>query len=193
MAARPGDIIRTWSPESHAKLMEMSRLLKTAGIPKKKRTPKAWVKAHRLTVLAMALLAVSMGAYGYASLTILVPHVPAHGILYNCQSIVPLKTSVVINTTGFNLVTCNGNGVFHVLAGTNATANYTLPSPYLDLYVYPAGQDSVITTKCTDAPAALNLAFPIIFGYSGNWSFCADYGPVGMNGLPEFYVGWTVS
>lgn len=198
MAMKRGDLIREWSAEDYQKPFEIDRLMKTKGTrlksDRKRLAPRALAKAHpRLFAIMLAMLVFSLGAYGYASLTILVPHVPAHGLLMNCPSVVPSKTSVVVNSTGFVLVTCTGSGVLRALAGTNATANYTLPSPYLDLYLYPAGQDSVITTKCTDAPAALNLQRSVVFGFEGNWSLCSDYGPVGAAGLPEFSVGWTVS
>ena len=194
MAMKPGEIVRTWTPEEQSKFIKASRIL-MANPPKRYRpgVPKA-IRAHkRLAILAALLILVSGSSYAALSMTILVPHIPAHGILLNCLSAIPSKPSVLINTSGFLLVTCGGNGILKALSGTNATANYTLPSPYLDLYLYPAGQDSVITTKCTDAPAALSLARPVVFGYEGNWSFCADYATVGADGLPGFSVGWTVN
>ncbi len=196
MAMRPGDIVRESSIEEYEKLQEINRLLKSGQkVKRQRKKPKAWLSAHRLSVVALALVFLSIGAYGYASVTILVPATPAHGILANCGGIeVPSVSSVVVNSTGFKLVTCPGNaGLFQILAGTKATANYTLPSPYLDLYAYPAGQESIITTRCTDAAAAVNLAQPWTAGYRGNWSICTDYGPAGAGGLPGFPINWSVS
>ncbi len=196
MAMRPGDIVRESSIEEYEKLQEINRLLKNGQrVKSPRKKPRAWLKAHRLTVIALALIFVSIGAYGYASVTILVPAVPAHGILANCANQeVPSNANVVINQTGFTLVTCPGNaGLFQILAGTKATANATLPKPYLDLYAYPAGQESIIVIRCTDAAAAVNLAQPWTAGYRGNWSLCLDYGPVGAGGLPGFPINWTVS
>lgn len=193
-----GEIIREWDAENYEKAFEINRLLMKTGGPKgirPKPKPRAWIKAHRLFAVAMVLLAVSGIAYGYAALTIFVPQVPAHGILANCpaQSI-PSNSAVVINQTGFVLVTCGGSsGLFQILAGTRAVANYSLPRPYLDLYAYPAGQDSVIQTRCTDAPAAVNLNSAWTSGFRGNYSLCLDYGPAGANGLPGFPISWTVT
>lgn len=196
MAMRPGDILHEHSPDEYAKLLEIDRLVRSGQkVKHTRKKPRVWLKAHRLTVLALVLVLVSVGAYGYASITILVPAVPAHGLLANCANQeVPSNANVVVNQTGFVLVTCPGNhGLIQVLAGTRAVANATLPSPYLDLYAYPEGQESIITTRCTNAAAAVNLAQPWTAGYRGNWSLCLDYGPVGANGLPGFPINWTVS
>lgn len=196
MAMKPGDVIGSSSPEEYAKLMEINRLVKNGQKAKPaKKKPRVWIKAHRLTVVALALVLVSVGAYGYASITILVPSVPARGILANCPNQeVPSNAKVIVNQSGFTLVTCpNDKGLFEILAGTRAVANATLPLPYLDLYAYPEGQESIIVTRCTDAAAAVNLAQPWTAGYRGNWSLCLDYGPVGSGGLPGFPINWTVS
>lgn len=196
MAMRPGDILREHSPDEYAKLVEIDRLVRSGQKAKPaKKKPRLWLKAHRLTVVALALVLVSVGAYGYASITILVPAIPARGILANCPNQeVPSNSKVVINQTGFTLVTCpNNRGLFEILAGTRAVANATLPSPYLDLYAYPEGQETIIATRCTDAAAAVNLAQPWTAGYRGNWSLCLDYGPAGPGGLPGFPITWTVS
>ncbi len=198
MAMRPGDIVRESSIEEYEKLQEINRLLKTQG-PRKMRKQfhlRQARKAYpRLFALLAACVVFSVGVYGYVALTFHVPPTPAHGVLANCGDFgVPSKSSVLINESGFQLVTCAGYaGLFHILAGTNATANYTLPSPYLDLYAYPAGQETSITSRCTNAPAAVDLSRPWTAGFTSNYSLCADYGPAGANGLPGFAVGWTVS
>lgn len=196
MSPKPGDVVKEMSVEDYWKQTEISRLLsKNGGWKKKAERPslRKIARAHpKLLALMIAGFVFSIGAYG-ASLTLFVQPVPAHGILLTCPSAVPSRVSVLINSTGFILVNCNGNGVLEALAGTQAIANYSLPSPYLDVYIYPIGQDNLITSKCSDVPAALDLSRPITFGYRGNWSLCADYGPVGPNGLPGFTIGWVTS
>ena len=196
MAMKPGDIVRTWTPEQHAKLLQANELLRAHGPQGSKRIPgirKAFRLHPKLFTLVLVCLVLSIGAYGYASVTILVPSIPVHGIYANCPSAIPSKSSVLLNTSGFVLVTCGGRGILRILSGTVATANYSLPSPYLDLVAYPAGQDSLILNRCTEAPAAIPLGHPWTAGYTGNWSFCADYGPVQTDTLPGFSVGWSIA
>ncbi len=182
-----GDILHEYEP------VEFEQLRATiAAKPKaKKRVEVRWVRHHRKLavglIIAMFILA---PVAAQAVLSFVFPPVPAVGIIENCGQLVASKTTVNLGSSGFVLFTCASYApAFKALGGTKITGNGTLEAPYTALYAYPSGQESNILTTCTDTPAALSLNQTLIFGYTGEWSFCANYTNAQQTGLPGMTWG----
>ncbi len=186
-----GDILHQYEP------VEFEQLRATiAAKPRpRRRTDIRWIRHHpKIAAVLVTLLIMAVPVSAYTLLSQTIPAVPATGVIIECSPLTSSKASVLLYSSGFVLMTCPSLApAIQALAQTHATANYTLPAPYVSAYIYPSGQESNIVTTCTDAPAALSVANPIIFGYSGGWSYGLNYTNAQATGLPSFAVNWTVS
>lgn len=174
MPKTAGETVHEYDPVAFDRLIARE---KTRPGPKRHADIR-WLRAHRkLAVALIIVLILAVPVAGQSLLVFIFPPVAVVGIVENCGQLSASKQTVPLGSSGFVLFTCASFApAFKAFAQTHVTGNATLPSPYTKLYVYPSGQESNIATTCTDAPAALQINnASLIFGYTGDWSFCANY------------------
>jgi hypothetical protein len=153
-------------------------------------------KARTILAIVLVLVAASIGiAYAVYTFTQTVPTVTVNSVSPNCTV---LNNETPATQTAETLyLDCGASGLpvsaFTAQAST-ATPTFTLPSPYVDLYVYlnPSGQSCAgVTSQASPFNTPLVSGTPVSL-VAGSYSYCLTYtGATLGQTLSTFTVTWT--
>ena len=158
-------------------------------------------KTRQLVAILVVLLAVGMVSAVFLMEQIQ-PAVPLSGVITaNCSPFTsPTPISVDLGTSGQMTFSCNSGAPASNPAFTTTAPVTVIPvitgfaAPYNTsrLYIYDA-DGSTITGVCSNRAGnqRIESSIPELIPANG-WNYCAEYGTVGVDGLPEFTVTWTV-